>query len=134
MYTLVEKIEEEAGKLGTFWPSEWLSSDFPHARLFTLRYKTNLTQWSGASLPLQEVSSMLMEKLVAAGIGNRLIVFVIHRLGGLVVKQILHTAKEEKHENERANFNSFYNMKSDDNNNLKAAPTPTPNAASKPKQ
>ncbi|CAL5205992.1 unnamed protein product [Lathyrus oleraceus] len=99
MSTLVEKIDEEAGKLGTFWPGEWLSSDFPHARLFTLRYKTNLTQWSGASLPLQEVSSMLMEKLVAAGIGNRPVVFVTHSMGGLVVKQILHTAKEEKHDN-----------------------------------
>jgi hypothetical protein len=36
---LVEKIDEEAGKLGTFWPGEWLSEDFPQARLFTLKYK-----------------------------------------------------------------------------------------------
>ncbi|KAK3223737.1 hypothetical protein Dsin_010762 [Dipteronia sinensis] len=41
--------------------------------------KTNLTQWSGASLPLQEVSTMLLEKLVAAGIGSRPVVFVTHR-------------------------------------------------------
>ncbi|KAK7383111.1 hypothetical protein VNO78_28780 [Psophocarpus tetragonolobus] len=93
---LVEKIDEEAGKLGTFWPGEWLSGDFPEARMFTLKYKTNLTQWSGASLPLQEVSSMLLEKLVAAGIGNRPVVFVTHSMGGLVVKQILHKAKEER--------------------------------------
>ncbi|CAJ1972665.1 unnamed protein product [Sphenostylis stenocarpa] len=96
---LVEKIDEEAGKLGTFWPGEWLSSDFPEARLFTLKYKTNLTQWSGASLPLQEVSSMLLDKLVAAGIGNRPVVFVTHSMGGLVVKQILHKAKEERFDN-----------------------------------
>ncbi|GAU15393.1 hypothetical protein TSUD_04630 [Trifolium subterraneum] len=99
MSTLVEKIDEDSGKLGTFWPGEWLSSDFPHARLFTLRYKTNLTQWSGASLPLQEVSSMLLEKLVAAGIGDRPVVFVTHSMGGLVVKQILHSAKEERFDN-----------------------------------
>ncbi|XP_044511558.1 uncharacterized protein LOC123229707 isoform X2 [Mangifera indica] len=92
---LVEKIDQEAGKLGTFWPGEWLSVDFPHARLFSLKYKTNLTQWSGASLPLQEVSSMLLEKLVAAGIGNRPVVFVTHSMGGLVVKQMLHKAKAE---------------------------------------
>ncbi|XP_057423567.1 uncharacterized protein LOC130717373 isoform X4 [Lotus japonicus] len=97
--TLVEKIDEEAGKLGTFWPGEWLSSDYPDARLFTLKYKSNLTQWSGASLPLQEVSSMLLEKLVAAGIGNRPVVFVTHSMGGLVVKQILHTAKERNFDN-----------------------------------
>lgn len=36
---LVEKIDEEAGKQGTFWPGEWLSADFPHARLFSLKYK-----------------------------------------------------------------------------------------------
>ncbi|KAJ4914272.1 alpha/beta-Hydrolases superfamily protein [Raphanus sativus] len=93
---LVEKIDQEAGKLGTFWPSEWLSNDFPQARMFTLKYKTNLTEWSGASLPLQEVSSMILEKLVSAGIGDRPVVFVTHSMGGLVVKQILHKAKEEK--------------------------------------
>ncbi|KAF7817516.1 Protein SERAC1 isoform A [Senna tora] len=97
--TLVEKIDQETGKLGTFWPGEWLSSDFPDARLFTLKYKTNLTQWSGASLPLQEVSSMLLEKLVAAGIGNRPVIFVTHSMGGLVVKQILYKAKEESFDN-----------------------------------
>ncbi|KAI9113087.1 hypothetical protein K1719_015612 [Acacia pycnantha] len=97
--TLVEKIDQESGKLGTFWPGEWLSSDFPRARMFTLKYKTNLTQWSGASLPLQEVSSMLLEKLVAAGIGDRPVVFVTHSMGGLVVKQILYKAKEEGFDN-----------------------------------
>lgn len=39
---LVEKIDEEAGKQGTFWPGEWLAADFPHARLFSLKYKVSL--------------------------------------------------------------------------------------------
>ncbi|KVH98362.1 uncharacterized protein LOC112511095 isoform X1 [Cynara cardunculus var. scolymus] len=96
---LVEKIDEEAGKQGTFWPGEWLSADFPHARLFTLKYKTNLTQWSGSSLPLQEVSSMLLEKLIAARIGDRPVIFVTHSMGGLVVKQMLHQASAENRGN-----------------------------------
>lgn len=36
---LVEKIDQEAGKQGTFWPGEWLSVDFPHARMFSVKYK-----------------------------------------------------------------------------------------------
>ncbi|KAL6318321.1 hypothetical protein AAG906_039413 [Vitis piasezkii] len=96
---LVEKIDQEAGKQGTFWPREWLAAEFPHARLFSLKYKTNLTQWSGASLPLLEVSSMLLDKLVAAGIGNRPVVFVTHSMGGLVVKQMLYQAKAENIDN-----------------------------------
>ncbi|XP_065881325.1 uncharacterized protein [Euphorbia lathyris] len=96
---LVEKIDEEAGKLGTFWPAEWLSNDLPQVRMFTIKYKTNLTQWSGATLPLQEVSSKLLEKLVTAGIGNRPVVFVTHSMGGLVVKQMLHKARAENNDN-----------------------------------
>lgn len=36
---LVERIDQEAGKQGTFWPGEWLSTDFPEARLYTIKYK-----------------------------------------------------------------------------------------------
>ncbi|OAY69738.1 Protein SERAC1, partial [Ananas comosus] len=97
----VENIDQEAGLQGTCWPREWLSSDFPCARLFTVKYKTNLTQWTGASLPLQEVSSMLLRKLVAAGVGSRPVVFVTHSMGGLVVKQMLYQAKLN-------NFDKFY--------------------------
>lgn len=39
---LVEKIDEEAGVQGTFWPGEWLPSDLNQARLFTLKYKVCL--------------------------------------------------------------------------------------------
>ncbi|KAJ4750471.1 alpha/beta-Hydrolases superfamily protein [Rhynchospora pubera] len=94
---LVENIDQDAGKEGTCWPREWLAMDFPHGRFFTVKYKTNLTDWTGASLPLQEVSSMLLRRLLAAGIGTRPVVFVTHSMGGLVVKQMLFQAKLHNH-------------------------------------
>ena len=38
---LVEKIDQEAGRLGTCWPKEWLAVDLPEARLFTVKYKVS---------------------------------------------------------------------------------------------
>ncbi|KAG0587590.1 hypothetical protein KC19_2G175600 [Ceratodon purpureus] len=101
---LVEKIDEDAGKEGTCWPEEWLADDLPGSRLLTVKYKTNLSQWSGATLPLQEVSSILLDKLVAAGIGERPVVFVTHSMGGLVVKQLLVQASqdEKRHDDRRS--------------------------------
>lgn len=93
---LVEKIDQESGREGSCWPREWLAVDLPQTRLLTVKYKTNLSQWSGATLPLEEVSSMLLNKLVAAGIGDRPVVFVTHSMGGLVVKQMLFQAGKEK--------------------------------------
>ncbi|KAL2651323.1 hypothetical protein R1flu_019451 [Riccia fluitans] len=93
---LVERIDEEAGQEGTCWPEEWLTEDLPRSRLLTIKYKTNLSEWSGASLPLQEVSSTLLDKLLAAGVGERPLVFVTHSMGGLVVKQMLLQAGKDK--------------------------------------
>ncbi|CAM6099282.1 unnamed protein product [Calypogeia fissa] len=93
---LVERIDVDAGKEGTCWPAEWLGSDLPRCRLLSVKYKTNLSEWSGATLPLQEVSSMLLDKLLAAGVGERPLVFVTHSMGGLVVKQMLSLAGRDK--------------------------------------
>lgn len=53
---LVEKIDQEAGKQGTFWPGEWLSADFPQARMFTLKYKVWQTfmfsRWTAGWSPI----------------------------------------------------------------------------------
>jgi hypothetical protein len=52
---LVEDLgEEDRPKEGDgCWPTDWLAKDLPTARLLSTEYKTNLTEWSGATLPLQ---------------------------------------------------------------------------------
>lgn len=67
---LVEKIDEDSGREGTCWPREWLAADLPRTRLLTVKYKTNLSQWSGATLPLEEVSLMLLMNWLPLVLGN----------------------------------------------------------------
>ncbi|KAJ7558284.1 hypothetical protein O6H91_04G032200 [Diphasiastrum complanatum] len=88
--------KEESGIEGSCWPSEWLPNDISQSRILTVKYKTNLSQWSGATLPLEEVSSILLEKLLAAGVGERPVAFVTHSMGGLVVKQMLFKAAQDE--------------------------------------
>ncbi|KAH7291903.1 hypothetical protein KP509_29G041200 [Ceratopteris richardii] len=93
---LVERIDVDSGREGTCWPKQWLSKDIPACRVLTVKYKTNLSQWSGATLPLQEVGAMLLQKLCAAGVGERPVVFITHSMGGLVVKQMLMQAGKDE--------------------------------------
>jgi pimeloyl-ACP methyl ester carboxylesterase len=95
---LVEDLgQEDRPKEGDgCWPTDWLAKDLPSARLLSIEYKTNLTEWSGATLPLQELSAHLLERLVAAGVGDRPVVFVTHSMGGLVAKQMLQLVRAEE--------------------------------------
>jgi pimeloyl-ACP methyl ester carboxylesterase len=71
------------------WPAAWLAPLFPTARLITAEYAAPATWWEGESLPLDGMVNNMAERLAAAGVGSRPVVFVCHSMGGLVVKEII---------------------------------------------
>jgi len=74
----------------TVWPAAWLATDAgPRARLLSVDYSAPASGWEGESLPLAGTVSRLADRLVAAGVGGRPVVFVCHSLGGVVVKELL---------------------------------------------
>lgn len=71
------------------WPAAWLAPKFPNARMITVEYAAPATWWEGESLPLYATVNNLAERLTAAGIGSRPVIFICHSMGGIIVKEII---------------------------------------------
>uniref|UniRef100_A0AAY5EWT6 Protein SERAC1 n=1 Tax=Electrophorus electricus TaxID=8005 RepID=A0AAY5EWT6_ELEEL len=77
------------------WPKSWLAADCPNLRILAVEYDTHLSDW-WAKCPAENQrkslayrSQELLEKLKAAGVGERPVVWVAHSMGGLLVKKML---------------------------------------------
>lgn len=78
------------------WPRDWLSKEFPNARIITVGFDLFLSKWSGEALPLEEQSLILLKKLKLAAVGSRPTIFVTHSFGGLLVKEMLRYASRNE--------------------------------------
>jgi pimeloyl-ACP methyl ester carboxylesterase len=77
-----------------YWPL-WLSQDIPSLRVWSLSYPADATRWNvdSSAMGLLERSKNVLEFLSVSGIGGRPVIFITHSLGGVLVKQLLHTAE-----------------------------------------
>lgn len=79
----------------TFWPN-WLAEDFPDARVWSIDYEAHVSDWIGNTLSLQDRAVGLLQELRLEAIGEeRPVLFIVHSMGGLLVKQMLRKASEE---------------------------------------
>lgn len=86
---------------GGYWP-HWLAADLPQLNVFTLGYPASVfAQWAKKEMNLYDRAKNVLETLAAYEFGGRPIIFVCHSLGGLLVKQILRTARESTDEDWR---------------------------------
>jgi tetratricopeptide (TPR) repeat protein len=89
---------------GTFWPL-WLAQDIKGLALYSLGYTSPPTNWIGTAMPLlDEAAHALRVLLNSEDLKTGPIAFVCHSLGGLIVKQVLRAANEQRNNPDLADF------------------------------
>lgn len=76
-----------------FFP-KWLGEEFPNVGVWSLGYNAAKFKWKGTAMPLVDRATNTLAVLEASGIGTRPLIFMVHSLGGLVVKQCLRHAND----------------------------------------
>ncbi len=87
-----------------FWP-QWLAEDVQGLSVFSFGYVSPPTNWIGTSMPLLDEAAHTLRVLLSSDdLHEGPIAFVCHSLGGLIVKQVLRSANEQRRAPEFGNF------------------------------
>jgi pimeloyl-ACP methyl ester carboxylesterase len=80
------------GKADAFWPG-WLAEMFPDIAVFSLGYEASPSGWLGPTMPISDRATQLLALLEARHLLGTPMIFVVHSLGGLVVKEMIRIAE-----------------------------------------
>jgi protein SERAC1 len=94
VWSALTRKKPKVSDVSLFWP-EWIAKAFPQAGVWTLGYPAASTAWRGHAMPLTDRSRNILQLFHLNGIGTRPIILIVHSLGGLLVKQILQTARTQ---------------------------------------
>jgi hypothetical protein len=78
-----------------FWPG-WLAADTADVSVYSLEYEAPVSTWFGQAMQLPNRATNVLAELVSRDLDKLPIVFVCHSLGGLLVKQVLRIAAEQR--------------------------------------
>jgi predicted alpha/beta hydrolase family esterase len=76
-----------------FWFT-WLSQEPWKIGIWTFGYEAEPSKWKGQTMPLFDQASNLLEWIESRELGNNQLMFITHSMGGLLVKEMLRTAKD----------------------------------------
>ncbi|AVZ29508.1 AAA-like domain-containing protein [Nodularia spumigena CS-584] len=83
---------EERQDDDNFWLT-WLAQERPDLGIWSFGYKAEAFEWKGSTMPLFDRASNLQAYLEVNNIGNYPIVFIVHSMGGLLIKEMLRNAQ-----------------------------------------
>lgn len=79
----------------TFWPS-WLGEEFADIAVWSIGYDATPSAWLRDTMPMEERAlNILTDLSTTEGIGSRSLCFIVHSMGGLILKYILEKSKAD---------------------------------------